>query len=183
MALFPVILLLFIEILRNFADGKEVEQKHSLSHYSNTLLLLLVFSVCFIVTPLPNYIKDYGIRHHIQTVSNEAKLQAWAEKILQMPFDKLPVKSKYDTNYYLDERSLPDYVRCIPLDMHHEYSYCLVDKGSQGRYLEIGVWRNRPESWGIILCLPSDNPTGLKDRWMRQWKPGLYGWQELNAVS
>lgn len=179
----PAILLLCIGLFRNQTAVQKSDRKERPDRYSMMLVLSLLVSGGFLLSPLPNYIKDFGIQHRIQTISDEARLQAWGEQILQTPLEKLPVKQQYGDVYYLDDRRFPDYIRRIPMGNFHDYSYRLVDAGSQGRYLEIAVWHNRPELWGVLLCTPSYDPTRLLDRWLRRWKSGMYGWQERNPNS
>lgn len=144
--------------------------------------LALLFAL-FLLSPVPNYIKDVGIRHRVHIVSNEAQLLAWAEQLFCTPLEELHVKEHHGNTYWLDESKLPAYVHSISAGPFRDYHYRLVDEGPKGRYLEIYVWHGRPQSWGILLCSPSFHPERLENRWLLRWREGLYGWQQLNAIS
>lgn len=166
-----------------FEMGKEPEQGRKRPPTYFVRLILLLFSAGLLLSPLPHYVKDLGIRHRIQSVSDEARLETWADTILHTPLDKLPIKEHHGNTYYLDSSAFPDYVRHIPIGHWVQYSYCLIDEGSQGRYLEIAIWHNRPEAWGVLFCTPPYDPSRLENRWIRRWKAGMYSWQEVNGIS
>lgn len=133
-------------------------------------------------SPLPLYLHDAGARYRVDRAIREAALQKWAQDMMALPQEQWGAKHTFGPYYELDARKLPAGIRAIPMRTNMPMAAVIVaDDSGRALYLDVAVYRGRPQPWGVRILARRQPPRSEPNVWTRHWSGDVYGWMDIGG--